>query len=181
MTETTWATLRQLLADRYDEFRSRLTRHLGSADLASETLHETYLHLDRNDPVELVQSPKAFLLRIACNIAIDRRRSETRRAKRHEIQALFDLADDAPSPEKAAESRFELESLEAALEELTPRRRMILLWSRLEGIPLRTIALRLDVSQRLIEIELKHALEHCALRLGKTVTQRFGPRPDETS
>jgi RNA polymerase sigma factor (sigma-70 family) len=181
MTETTWATLRQVLADRYDELRRRLTRRLGSADLASETLHETYLHLERSDPVGFVQSPNAFLLRIASNIATDRGRSETRRARQHEIRAMLDVVDDAPGPERAAEARFEVENLELAIAELTPRRRMILLSSRLEGVPLRTIATRLGISQRLVEIELKHALEHCAERLGRTVTQRFGPRSRESS
>ena len=181
MTETTWATLRHLLADRYDEFRRRLTRRLGSADLASETLHETYLHLDRVEPLGSVQSPGAFLLRIAFNIAADRGRAETRRAKRHEIRAVLDVADEVPSPERAVEARREVARLEAALEELTPRRRLIILWSRLESVPLRVIADRLGISQRLVEIELKHALEHCAERLGRTVTQRFGPRSRESS
>jgi DNA-directed RNA polymerase specialized sigma24 family protein len=63
-----------------------------------------------------------------------------------------------------------------ALADLTPRRRDILLASRLENIPLHVIAARLDVSQRLVEIELKHALAHCALRLDREVIQRFGPR-----
>jgi RNA polymerase sigma factor (sigma-70 family) len=181
MTETTWATLRQHLAERYDEFRSRLARRLGSADRASETLHETYLRLDRAGHVGVVRSPGAFLLRIAINIAADDGRAERRRARRHDVRALLTVADEGASPETAAAARQELAALETALEELTERRRTILLWSRLEGLPLRAIAARLEISQRLVEIELKHALEHCAERLGKTRTQRFGPRPRKTS
>ena len=47
MAETTWALLRDLLTDRYTEFKVRLTRRLGSEELASESLHETWLRLHR--------------------------------------------------------------------------------------------------------------------------------------
>jgi RNA polymerase sigma-70 factor (ECF subfamily) len=67
------------------------------------------------------------------------------------------------------------------LEELTPRRRMILLASRVEEVTLQEIANRLGISQRLVEIELKHALDHCAERLQRQVVRRFGPKPRETS
>jgi hypothetical protein len=46
---------------------------------------------------------------------------------------------------------------------------------------LRDIAEHLGISQRLVEIELKHAVDHCAERLGKQVTRRFGPKPRQTS
>ena len=58
MTETTLKTLRQLLAERYDEFLARLTRRLGSDEAARETLHETWLHLHgKNDPGALQNRP----------------------------------------------------------------------------------------------------------------------------
>jgi RNA polymerase sigma-70 factor (ECF subfamily) len=181
MIETSWEMLRQLLARKYDVFRCRLTRRLGSADLASEVLHEMWLRLDRNGNAGLVQSPNAYLFRTALNVATDRRRSDQRRAKMFEIQAALEIPDDNPGPAREAEARLEIQALEKALEELTPRRRMILLASRLEGAPLKEIAERLDVSQRLVEIELKHALEHCALRLERSLTRRFGPGARQTS
>jgi RNA polymerase sigma-70 factor (ECF subfamily) len=58
---------------------------------------------------------------------------------------------------------------------------MILLASRLEGTPLRLIAGQLGISQRMVEIELKHALDHCAERLDRKVTKRFGPGKRESS
>ncbi len=181
MTDTRWASLRQLLAERYDELRARLARRLGSADLASETLHETYLHLGRGVPLGHVHNPDAFLFRVATNIATDRHRREKRLAKQRDIQAFLTLPDEAPNPEKLIEIRQEIERLETAIEELTTRRRTILLWSRIEGLPLREIASRLEISQRLVEMELKHALDHCAERVGRPVIKNFGPKPRETS
>lgn len=181
MTESTWTALRQLLVDRYDELRRRLTRRLGSEELARETLHETWLHLHRKDEIGTVASPSGYVLRTAFNLATDRGREESRRARRFEIKSVLDYADEAPGPAREAEARLEIAALEEALEELTDRRRTILLASRLEGMTLNQIAAELGVSQRLVEIELKHALDHCAARLGKVVVRRFGPKPRETS
>lgn len=181
MSDTSWATLRQLLVERYDVLRIRLTRRLGSADLASETLHETYLHLDRSGPLGHVRNPDALLFRVAANIAADHNRRERRLAKQRDIRALLTVPDEAPSPAQITEMRQEIACLEAAIEELPPRRRTILLLSRIEGVPLRKIAARLEISQRLVEIELKHALDHCAERVGRPVIKKFGPKPRETS
>lgn len=45
----TWALLRDVLAERYDELRTRLSRWLGSDELARESLNETWLRLHRED------------------------------------------------------------------------------------------------------------------------------------
>lgn len=181
MTETTWENLRQMLADRYDDLRKQLARRLGSEDLARETLHETWLHLHRQEGTEAIGSPAGYLGRVAFNIAIDRGRKASRLARRLEIRAVLELPDDTPGPLELAEAQQEIAALEHALDELTPRRRTILLASRLEGTPLRRIADQLGISQRMVEIELKHALEHCAARLDRKVTRRFGPKGRETS
>jgi RNA polymerase sigma-70 factor (ECF subfamily) len=181
MTETTWTTLRQILAERYDEFRYRLTRRLGSAELARETLHEMWLHLHDKDEPGVVQSPFGYLMRIALNLATERGRKETRRNRLFDVREMLDIADEAPGPDREVEARQQIELLEQVLDELTPRRRAILLASRLEGIPLAQIAEHLNLSQRFVEIELKTALAHCARRFGKKITRRFGPAPRETS
>ncbi len=114
-----------------------------------------------------VQSPAAYLFRMAFNVAIDRQRAEKRRLARNEVQDLLHIVDDAPGPGQIAEARFEIEALQKAIAELTPRRRVILLAARLQGMPQREIASRLGVSLRLVEKELRIAQEQCALKLGK--------------
>ena len=181
MTETTWATLRQLLLDRYDELRKRLTRRLESEELAHETLHETWLRLDRKDAVGNIKSPTGYLLRTALNVAFDRKRTDQRLARADEIAAFLNDLDAAPDPARDAEARLEIAALERALEQLTPRRRTILLASRLEGKPMRQIAEDLGISLRLTELELKDAVEHCAECLDRKVLKfavpALGKRP----
>src|ERR1700759_978824 len=127
MTETTWATLRQMLTDRYDDLRKQPTRRLGSEALARETLHETWLHLYRQDGTETIGSPAGYLRRTAFNIAIDHGRKASRLARRLEIGAVLESPDETPGPAELAEAQQEIAALERALDELTPRRRAILL------------------------------------------------------
>src|SRR5262245_44008267 len=103
--ETSWQTLRQLLVERYDHFRQRLTRRLGASDAAQETLHELYLRLDRSDSAGTLQNPSTYLLTSAVNLARDRWRTEHRRAGGVDIDALYALIDENPGPDRIVESR----------------------------------------------------------------------------
>lgn len=166
MTEATWAGLRQLLAEKYDDFRKLLIRRLGSDDLARETLHETWLHLDRSDAVGAMRSPKAYLVRIALNLATDRERGEHRRLRRSEVKVILEnIADEAPGPAREVEARRDLAAFQAAIEALPERQRAILIAARLEGTPHQQIAERLGISKRMVQIELKRALAQCEARV----------------
>jgi RNA polymerase sigma factor (sigma-70 family) len=183
MTEMTWATLRQLLVDGYDDLRRRLARRLGSRELATEILHETYLRLDRG-AAELgtIRSPRAYLFRTALNVAADYHRDpDERRLSKLEVDALRQIADTVLDPVKAIEARLEVATLERALNELTPRRRAILIAARLEEVPHAEIAARFGISTRMVEKELRTALLYCSQRLEKYSTDRFGRKPPETS
>ncbi|NVO13519.1 MAG: sigma-70 family RNA polymerase sigma factor [Rhodoplanes sp.] len=165
----------------YDELRARLARRFGSTDLAGDALHETWLRIDGAAPAKGLRSPKHYLLRMAYNAALKRLNAESGLVTLSDAKAAIGLIDDAPDPERAVIARLELETLAQALRELTPRRRTILIASRLDGTPLWRIAEQLAISQRLVEIELRHALAHCALRLDRKVIRRFGPKSSKGS
>lgn len=181
MSDQSRETLQRMLVLGYDDLRTRLTYRLGSADLAGDVLHETYLRLARPVPLGPVRSPKRYLLRIAMNIAFKRLRRDRRFFTLLDAKVALGLADDAPDPSRSVEARLEVEALQQALADLTPRRREILLASRLDGVPLREIAQRHGISQRMVEIELRRALASCALHLDREAIQRFGPRPGKAS
>jgi RNA polymerase sigma factor (sigma-70 family) len=181
MTETSRDALRRSLVIGYEDLKARLSRHLGSAELAGDALQETYLRLSRGPELAPVRKPRPYLLRMAIHIALRLLRNENSTVSLEDAKAVFDIADEAPGPYSNLEARVELEAFRRAVAELTPRRRVILYASRFERIPLRKIAERLGISQRLVEIELKHALAHCALRLDREIIQRFGPKSAEAS
>lgn len=177
MTDASREALRRSLILSYPDLKARLSRQLGSAELANDALQETYLRLSRGPDLAPVGMPRPYLLRMAINIAQRMRRGERHTVSLEDAKAAFDIADEAPSPDRSLDGRTELEAFQRAVAELTPRRRAILFASRIEQLPLRTIAERQGISQRLVEIELKHALAHCALRLDREIVRRFGPGP----
>ena len=167
-------TLRSLLLAEYADFDRRLTRRLGSPDLASEAINETYLRLEEARLIGPVRNPKAYLFRIALNIASDRRRAEKRRLTAEEVDSLLDIPDDRPDAARVIEDRSEASLLWRAIAELPERRHRVLLLSRIDGMPNREIAALLGVTVRTVETDLKQAIEHCAERLRRPTRGKFG-------
>lgn len=164
MSETTLGALRQLLVDRYDEIKAKLARRIGSTDLAGDALQDAWLRLTSTETVGPVRSLESYLFRTVLNVAQERRRSERRQLSAVEIQKLLFLADETPDPAQTAEARSQLKVLETILSELPPRRRLILLMARMDGLPRQEIADRLGISLRLVSKELNLAHEYCVVR-----------------
>lgn len=177
MVESNRVSLRSELIENYDDLVRRLTRRLGSFDFAREALHETFLKLDRVGD-ETIRSPRHFILRVAINVAKDRRRAQNHLLNAQEIDALLDVGDDAPDPAQIAEARSEVEAFKRALAQLPPRSRDVLQSIAIDNLSPDAVAERLQVSRRTVESDLRSALKFCADSLGRSVVQRLGgPRP----
>jgi RNA polymerase sigma factor (sigma-70 family) len=165
MTESSLATVRRFLIDRYDHIKHRLTRRLGSSDLAGDALQDAWLRIARVDTVGVVQNPGNYIIGIAMNAARDRMRDvNSRHLSAAEVDGLLDIADGTPDPARVVEARSDLRMLEVILEELPQRQREILLAARLDRTPRLEIARRLGISLRLLEQELQRAQEYCLER-----------------
>ncbi len=75
--DTTRAHLKNLLLTRYAYLGRQLERFAGSKDDAADALQETWLRLEVMPEVGL-RHGKAYLLRMASNIAVDQFRRERR-------------------------------------------------------------------------------------------------------
>lgn len=162
MTESVLATLRRLLIDDYHGLRQRLARRFGSADLASELLHEAWLRLEggRAGPAPLVvRNPKSYLYRVALNVATDRQRAERSRLATAELAALHERVQDDLDPGRIAEAQQELQALAKAINALPSRRREAFVAARVHELPYKEIAARLGVSVRVVDREISLALE----------------------
>ena len=135
MSESIKASLRALFLARYAQFRKHLHHRLGSEDLANDALQEAYLRVENSTVRSAVRYPSAYLFRIALNVAEDQRKSNARLLSVGEVEALYDMADEAADPARGAEARNELEALERALAELPRRRRAIVLAARVDEMP----------------------------------------------
>jgi len=159
------STLRRSLVLRYAELRDRLAARLGSQDLASEALHETWLRLTDGSELAPIANPDAYLFRAALNSASKLSAAERRVLGSVEIDALLDVADDAPGPERIAIARSEIAALRKVLAKLSRRQREIFLESYTGDVGHAELAVRYDVSVRTIQSELREALLHVARTL----------------
>jgi len=167
MSATNLIGLQEFLTLRYDDLKRRLVHRLGSAELAGDALQDTWLRLQGKHAVGAVASPGAYLFRMAFNVAIDRQRAESRRLSAAEVDSILEVADPAPGPPDAAQTRSDLDALIRTMEELPERRRNILLAARIEGLTQPEVARRFGISLRLVELELQRAQEYCAVRLNR--------------
>jgi RNA polymerase sigma-70 factor (ECF subfamily) len=156
-----------VLAASYDQLKHRLTRKFGSADTASEALHEAYLRLENVADITMVQKPAEFLYRAAVNAALDGYRASARQQRLHTNFGVSQHEDDPLTPERVAMARSEIALLETALSEMPARRRAIFMAVLIEELPYRVIAERFGVSQRLIVNEVGRALDYARARLEK--------------
>jgi RNA polymerase sigma-70 factor, ECF subfamily len=168
MTVSSQTVLRRLFLAAYDDLKLRLTRRLGSADQATDALHETFLRLEKAAVAGPVLNPNAYFFRAALNVATNQRIADTRRLDFMDIEDLLDIPDQGPDPARAMEARSEIDALKRALAELSPRRREMFLAVWVEEKSHQEIAERFGVTIRTVQAELKLVLEHCARRMQRT-------------
>lgn len=152
----------------YDELSRHLWRRTGSRERAEDVLQDTYLRLRdseaRQEGSAQIQDRRAFIYRVAGNLAIDAVRREQRSHTDGEPEAA--LPDPGPGPEQQASANDRMRRLDAALRELPPNCRLALLMFRVDGLSHAQIARKLGVSESMVAKYLGQALRHCRNRLG---------------
>lgn len=162
--------LQEYLAANYERLRQRLLRHLGCLDLASDSLHDAWLRLSEVEVCATVQSPEAYIYRMACNVAMDRLRGN--RSWQYTGDAdteLEHLADDAPGPDHIAQARSNLAAVERAIARLPRRHRSVLVALRVDEMTRHEVASRYGLSLRTVDTALRQALDFCAEHSGQEV------------
>lgn len=171
-------TLREVLASNYVLLQGRLRRRLGSADLASECLHEAWLRLGDASVPASIRHPQAYVYRVACNVAVDMLRAQ--RPGQHQSldeAGMEAMPDEGPGPEMIASARSGLAAVERALDRLPAGHRTVLSALRLEDQTRGEVAQRHGMSLRRVDTVLRQALDYCAQACGETVRVGVsGPR-----
>lgn len=169
------ARLQAVLEGNYATLQRRLARHLGCAELASDSLHDAWLRLGAltaADGAALAHSPVAYVFRVACNAAMDslrRNRAWLYADESGEDGAggLVDfLADTAAGPERLAELQADVRRLAQAVDLLPRRHRQVLEALRVDELTRQEVAERHDMSLRNVDTALRQALDHCARHTG---------------
>lgn len=151
----------------YGELKRHLRRRTGDSSRADEVMQETYLRLletDSRAQQEKIRDQRAFIFRVAGNLAIDVARREQRAGGNGEPDPQ--QADPVAGPERNAIAQDRLRRLDEALRELPPNARLALLLFRVDGLSHALIARRLGVSESMVAKYLAQAMRHCRDRLG---------------
>lgn len=152
------------------ELRAFAQRRVGR-DEAEDVVHDTYLRVLQygGDKGEL-ENPRAYLYRVAANVATDR--GAALKASNGRIEPEVDpdsLDSPAPGPEAVIGARRRLERCLAALDELPAVYRHVFLLHRIDGLTQSQIAGTLDIPKRTVERYVAKALEHCLKRLAPEI------------
>ncbi len=138
----------------YEDLVRFLHRKVWDADRAHDLAQETFSRALRETPV----NPRAWLFRVARNLATDEARSAMRQ-KRHLVLVKTDTEvrqEAAPDPEEDFDRRERLATVRRALEQLTDRDRdVLLLWDA--GLNYEEIAADVGLSPRAIGTTLARA------------------------
>lgn len=159
------------LQNLFSEIRGELLRHLrrrtGDQELAADLAQDVFVKLSTvQAAIPDRRHGRAYLFRMAGNLAIDHRRVEARRTEiLSGSQVLFE--DVQEGPEGQATSRDQLRHVEEALAELPERCREVLILSQVHGLRHKDIASQLGVSISLVEKYRLRALRHCRERLSR--------------
>lgn len=120
---------------------------------------EVYVRVYEAALNEIPAQPKAFLLRTARNLLINR----VRREHIVPIDAVADLdslgvANETAGPERSVVARDLLRRLQTALDRLPPRCREVVVLRRIEGLSRPEIASRMGISQDTVSEHLAHGI-----------------------
>ena len=145
-----------------------LSSRLHSEQEAREIAQEAYVKLLGLDEPEVVNHYRAYLFRVAGNLAADRLKQRGRRAELRKV-AFAGLDKSSPSPENAVQAAQELAAVHEAIQELPPKCRTAFLLNRVHQLPLQQTAQRMELSVSMVRVYVARALAHCAERLEPAV------------
>jgi len=150
-------------------------RILGNRPAAEDLTQALWLRVQGiNDDPPIIHK-RAFLYKLASNLATDRLRAESRYNALFETgEPVLDVAHDAPSAERRLLDREQLDRLIQAVDDLTPRCREVFILRKLEDVPVNEICQRLGISRSMVARHMDNALRHLFARVQDAPEQAGG-------
>jgi RNA polymerase sigma-70 factor (ECF subfamily) len=129
------------------------------AETAADLTQETYLRIANHPDPGNIENIRAYLFRIANNLALDYLRSQTRLNKRDAGPVTEDFICHQPEPDAIVSDHQQLEFLEQVIYDLPPKCREVFLMSRVENKSYTEISNELGISPHTVESHMRKALE----------------------
>ena len=160
------AALTTLLLKERPSLIRRLQRMLGSEPAAEDVAQSLWFRVQKIGDHPQIHHPRAFLYRLASNLAIDHLRKGRSEAAIFADEAPdVEIASEEPSPEKILIDGERLEQMKAAFAELSPRCRQVLQMRRIEGKGVAEIAATLGISRQMVWRYMNEAMDHISDRM----------------
>ena len=139
---------------------------IASPNDVEDIIQECYCRLSEVADFRTIASPRTYLFTMARNIVLQ----ELRRSRIVRIDSVaevdrYDLASDAPPPDRIVAGREELARIRRLIAELPPRMRQIVELRKIDQLSQREIARRLGVSLNVVENEASRGLKLVLARL----------------
>ncbi|MFC4761806.1 RNA polymerase sigma factor [Dyella koreensis] len=149
----------------YPALVSYLRCRLQSEPDAQEVAQETYVRLLTLVQPTQVNDLRAYLFRIATNLAVDRLRSQTVRTR-----WVHESASESPpmttlTPERQAMAVEQLQNLRRTLREMPPKTSHAFVAYMIEGRDFGVIARAMHLSERMVRYHVTRALVLCRTRV----------------
>ncbi len=152
-----------LYREHHDALVALLQCRLSSRTDAQEIAQEVYVKLLTMNDLSHVESPRAFLFRMAINQSMDYLRKRVVRAN-----VPSDPVDDnvhaTPWPEQHLWASQQWKKMQAALRELPVKASQAFVMHIVEGRSFSSIATDMKLSERMVRYHVSHAMAHCRER-----------------
>ncbi|MFT4052895.1 MAG: sigma-70 family RNA polymerase sigma factor [Novosphingobium sp.] len=163
---TNAAALTQLLLNERRALVRLAQRIVGSAPAAEDIAQSLWFRVQRVEDDPPILNKRAFLYRLATNLATDHARAAARHGRIFESGDLpQDVKADLPSVETRLVDRERLRRLEQALDELPIRCRQVFTLRRIDGLSAQETADRLGITLNAVAKHVRVAVRHCHARL----------------
>lgn len=156
--------LKSLVQDNHQSLIRYLRRRLGDSEDVADIAQDLYCQIARQPDVAAIKQPRAYLFQAARNLIFNR--NQHRRYTSADAHFSIDDAPEtmvvcsAPSPERVTQSRQELAIVAAAIEELSPKCRMVFLLVRFEEHSYKQAAAYMGLTVKSIEYYMRQAIIH---------------------
>ncbi|MBD9355235.1 RNA polymerase sigma factor [Methylomonas albis] len=133
------------------ELQQFLWRQVHCREAAADLLQDTFLHIADYPGQDTIANCRAFLYRVAVNLALDYLRSQARQQLRDGGTVEEDLQCPCPLPERLVQGQQQWSAVERWLHDLPAISQQILCLRRLDGKRHQQIAAELQISERQVE------------------------------
>lgn len=158
------------------EVRGWLRSRILPADI-DDVVQEAYCRIAGLKQVAHIADSRAYFFQVVRNILLE----QVRRAHivRIDVVAEMDalnISDDRPSPEQEVSAHRELKRLQHLIDELPERCRQVFVLRKIEGVPQKEIARRLNITEHTVEAHVGRGLQMILKSWSQTAQQDISPR-----